>query len=279
MNKRKRKSFKDFKFETTEVTYKKEYFDRVIDIETGVEGLIKENIESSKRTIEQGDILLNGPILLLGEYLRGEKRVPFTSPLRKLLKKAKRSPDKIDYEKLCEEFNLSYEDLISVEQITPDVFMNYFVEDLKERQKNLEEIIKHLEDELAFIEGFKKDIGNLAKYCEEPERTDLDHLIDIPKSFREFIIHQTDDWVMKGQITFEKCVNMVKENEADLKRDKQNLDNLSPIKKKIMKLKIAEKEMQLRNTKNRIKMFKEDLNMLSDIRNYFGLVIESLPSD
>ena len=279
MNKRKRKSFKDFKFETTEITYKKEYFDRVIDIETGVEDLIKENIEDSQKTFETGQSILNELIPHLAKYVKGEKRVPFGHPLRDLLKRARKSPDKIDYETLCGRLNLNYEELSSVEQVTADVFIDYFIEDLTERQTNIKEVIAHLEDKLAFIEGFKKDIGNLAKYCQDPERTDLDHLIDIPKSFRDFIIHQTDDWVLKGQISFEKCVNMVKEEEADLKEDKQRLNDLSPIKKKIMKVKIAEKEMRLHNTKTRIKDFKEDLNTLSEIRNYFGLVIESLPGN
>ena len=268
--KRQRTKFKDFQFEKPEVTYQKEYFDRILsDIQTNTKRAT-EKIEEIEQSIKLGEELLAIDVLELEKDLRSiEAKV--TEGVYD--EEAKNSSFRL----LCYTSGLNYDALTSVLEPTVENIIQFMNEEITEKQKKHKSNITDLKDILLGLETRKIYVTNLAKYAQDPTRTDLDFSIDIPVEFREFIIDQTDNELMRGQYVYEQEVDKYKQFKKSITNARSDLEKLPLIKQKIEESQIIEAEYQLQRIKTTLKEFKEELTLVNNIRSYLGVLIESLP--
>ena len=259
--KKQRKRFKDFEFTDPKITYKKEYFDFLAAFQVSAKEETLKRIKLSKKQIERG----NGLLEMLDEIEQTRD------------KEADIKTETLKY--LCSMTGVSYEDLSLIVEPTLKDVLELAAENITQSQLQHKADIKELRKLLIKFEEYTGYFNNLRKYCQNPERTDLDLVTDIPNHYREEYLEKFDIGLMRSQDYFEHRVEEYKYLRSLIKKEKAALKTLPPLQLKIAKVKLAEKEQTLSDLHDEVTWYKKDLNFRSDIRNYLGLVIESLPSE
>ena len=295
MNKRKRKNFKSFDFENPTIGYNSEQFDKLKTAleksDTKTKGLLK-SLEEQITTAEEHLANLHKPnvkeelaklrpevIKAASDWLGGLNKKGAHSIIEEMANKRLTAdgPESLFYQYVCYQLEIEYDDLILVAEPSIDNIVTFAIEDATDTIKEALERKDYLNNIIEEIDADRVSLENLAKYAKDPERTDLNYLVDIPKAFRTDVLEQLDHQLMHEQAEFETHMERYKYEKRDLQDMKNSLKGLPPFKLKIAKVKIANKTEQLNSARNTLKEYKSYLEMLTEKRNYFGALIESLP--
>ena len=263
MNKRKRKKFQEFQFEKPEITYKKEHFSHIYDsLDRSAEN-IKKKYERVIAEIESGEDFIANSLTRLKERLlevEPENREPYLQTLFHMMK-------------------MDYNDFSAAIEPTDANILEYTEEWVIDWMRNLDEQKLELKEALADCEKGHIYTDNLVKYCQSPERTDLNYPVDIPKKYRDDLLQDVDNVVMEFQSDFERLAENYKEGKYIFKEVTKRLNTLSPLKRKIQRQKLVEMKEALKEHKTKLEVIKELTERASECRNYFGAILESLPKD
>ena len=296
-----RPKFKDFKFEKPVIRYNKEYFDKLksaLDVNRDVaQSRVKRNTEK----IENGEKILanlNDPKLIpdilelkpkivsdAEEFLATLNDKEKTHPvLRSLVNEEaaaeliKQGPNTLYYKYVCHQMGVEYDDLVLVLEPTIENIVDFSIEAVTEKLKEYKARKQRVTDLVQEIEQDKMALENLGLFAQDPERTDLDYRKAIPIPFRNELMEQLDEQLMKEQANFENCMDRYKHEKSKLKDMRDSLEDLPPLRLKIQKVKVAAAANDLREDGNTLREHKEYLNNMSNMRNYFFDIIEGLPS-
>lgn len=263
MNKRKRKKFQEFQFETPEITYNEEYFSYIYDSLDRCAENIKKKYEKVIADIESGEDFIANSLSKLEEQLSAvepDRRELFLQTLFHLM-------------------NSDYNDFSAAIEPTDANILEYTEEWAIDWMRTLDEQKRELKEALTDCEKGHIYTDNLVKYCQSPERTDLDYSVDIPKEYRDDLLQDVDNVVMEFQSDFERLAESYKEGKYLFKEVTKRLNTLSPLKRKIQRQKLVEMKEALKEHKAKLEIVKEHTERASDSRNYFGAILESLPKD
>ena len=299
--KRQRTKFKEFKFEKPEITYNKKHFDSMNAALDHNEKRLKKQEKKIRKAIDEG--------IKHVQYLSEKDLVPSILEAKpKVIREAKKyvdrlnevgenaptpvraitdaivkerfsneGPDVLFAKYICHEIGVNYDNLSLVAEPTIENIIKFAIEEVTDQVDQAMADKVRLATVLTEIERDKISLNNLALYAQDTERTDLNYETDIPQSFRNELMEQLDEQLMKEQGNFENCMEQYKYEKSKLKKMKEALPELSPFKQKIAKMKLAEKSAEMKEDGNTLREHKEYLNGLSERRNYFFDVIEGLP--